>query len=388
MKIAEITAVVCFFILFALISGCIEGSFTKTETLLVKLDGEENIRWISVIQNPDYATATGFAPRFYQFIQTSDNGFFVAGYYSNRSGYTMLRVFRTDDKGNPLWDQKRETIGLTEIRSIFQWNDGEYSLLGRGDQVYTFDSAGNLLDTVNMMDSICRTNGTICYDLTPISLTQNSDDSLTGVLINGNFSTSQTTLMTTIVARNGTLLKKEILPLKDPNVAGIIRTNDTGWLLAKGYRDDAPGGGYKIRIEKTNASFGISWDTGLGTCNTTSFCNTELIGMQESGNGYDIIYQSYLQHSNESAPVDTIFAELDTHGNIVRQDKISNLSGLPGWIFLSGGSRTGFYDLIPKDVLEAAANAHGGSNPTFGFVSLVKTADGGYALLGTRYYRS
>jgi hypothetical protein len=391
-RTAYLSLVTVFLLLLVVFAGCIEGSFAKTETVLVKLDSQENIQWISVIQNPDYATATALAPRYYRFIQTSDNGFFVAGYYSNRSGYTTLRVFRTDSNGNPLWDQKPADTGTGgEIRSIFQGDDGGYSILGRDGQVFTIDSAGRPLGATNMMDSICRTNGTVCYDLTPVSLTQDPDGSLNWILTNGNFSTSKTTLITATVTWNGTLLTKESLPLKDPEgVTDIIRTDYNGWLFGKEYIDYSPGGaGYEILIEKTNASLDISWDTVLGTCNTkTSFCNNNLIGLHDSGNGYDIIYQSHLQHSNESVPVETISARLDSRGHIVRQDKISDLSGIPAWIFAEDGSRTGFIDLIPKSVLDSAANAHGRNNPTFGSISLIRTTDGGFALLGTRYYWS
>ena len=377
------------FVLLAVAAGCIEGSFTKTETVLVKLDHQENIQWVSVIQNPDYATATALAPRFYQFIQTPDNGFFVAGYYSNRSGYTTLRVFRTDSNGTPLWDEKLagvESMGGPMISPV-QWENGGYSVILSGGRVYNFDSAGRSLGIANIQDPICRTNGTVCYDLTLLSQTQNPDGSLNWILTNGNFSTSQTSLIAATVSRNGMLLKKEILLLKNPDgMTEIIRTNDSGWLSGKGYRDDAPGGGNEILIEKTNASSALSWDTVLGTCNKTAFCNNNLIGMRESGDGYDIIYQSHLQHSNESVPVDTISAKLDSQGHIIRQDKISNLSGIPAWIFAEGGSRTDFIDLIPQNVLDSAANAHGGNNPTFGSISLTRTADGGYTLLGTRHF--
>ena len=391
-RTAYLSLVTGFVLLLVVFTGCIEGSFAKTETVLVKLDSQENIQWISVIQNPDYATATALAPRYYRFIQTSDNGFFVAGYYSNRSGSTTLRVFRTDSNGNFVWDEKPADTGMGgEIRSILQGDDGGYSILGRDGQVFTIDSSGRPLGATNMMDSICRTNGTVCYDLTPFTLTQDQDGGLNWILTNGNFSTSKTTLITATVARNGTLLTKESIPLKNPEgLTHIIRTNDNGLLFGKEYIDYSPGGtGYEILIEKTNATLDISWDTVLGTCNTTtSFCNNNLIGLHDSGNGYDIIYQSYPQHSNESVPADTISARLDSQGHIVRQDKISDLSGIPAWIFADDGSRTDFIDLIPKNVLDSAANAHGGNNPTFGSISLIRTADGGFALLGTRYYWS
>ena len=387
-----IITVVCVLILFAMISGCIEGYYKKTETVLVKLGSQENIQWISVIQNPDYATAWSLTnPWSYQFIQTSDSGFFVAGFYSSRSDGTKIRVFRTDNNGNLLWDQNLPSMS-GEVSSILQWDDGGYSVfwgIWEGDwNVYNFDAAGRLQGSAtNMMDPICQTNGTVCYDLTPVSLTQNPDGSLNWILTNGNFSTSETSLISATLTRNGTLLKNEILPLKISNgVTEIIRTNDTGWLLGKGYRDDAPGGGYKILIEKTNAFSDITWDTVTGTCNKTAFCNNDLIGMHESEEGYDIIYQSHLQHSNESLPVDTISARLDSSGHIIRQDKISDLSALPAWIFSEGSSRSDFIDLIPKEVLDSAANANGTNNPGFYLISLIRTADGGYALLGTRYY--
>jgi hypothetical protein len=392
---AFIIIAACFLILFALIAGCIEGSFAKTETILVKLDSQEKIQWISVIQNTDCATAMALArPQFYQFIQSSDNGFFVAGYYSNKSGYTTLRVFRTDDRGNSLWDEKLagvESMGGPMISSI-QWEDGGYSVILSGGRVYNFDSAGRLLGVTNIQDPICQTNGTVCYDLMPVSLTQNPDGHLTLILTNGNFSTSQTTLISATVTRNGTLLTKEILPLKISNgVTDFIRTNDKGWLSGRDYRDDAHGGGNAILIEKTNASSNVSWDTVLDACNKTAFCNNDLIGMHESGDGYDIIYQSYPQQSNESWPVDTISAKLDSQGHIVRQDKISDLSGRHVWIFTNGGSRADFSEQIqkiPQNVLDSAANANGKNNPRFDSISFIRTSDGGYALLGTRYYWS
>ena len=49
-------------ILLAVAAGCIEGSFTKTETALVKLDQQENIQWISVIRKPGLCNSHGACP--------------------------------------------------------------------------------------------------------------------------------------------------------------------------------------------------------------------------------------------------------------------------------------------------------------------------------------
>ncbi|MDD1702518.1 MAG: hypothetical protein LUQ31_06025 [Methanoregula sp.] len=390
MKNSGLINIFFLFLLFTVIAGCIEGSFARTETVLVKLDSQENIQWISVIQNPDYATARASAPlttaQYLRFIETSDRGFFIAARYSNRTGHSALRVIKTDSNGNPLWDQRLPDHN-DRIFTLGQFSDGEYAVTGYDGKLETFDTWGNKTGAVNILDPICQTNGTVCYDLTPISLTQNPDETLDWVLTNGNFSTSQTSLISATVDRNGMLLKKEGFPPAISNGAtDFIRTGDNGWLSGKEYRDETPGGEYRIQIEKTNASYGISWDTVLKSCTTTTSCNNDLIGMHESGDGYDIIYQSHPRQSNESVPVDTIFARLDMQGHIVRQDNISNLSGLPAWIFGNCSSRAEFYDLIPEAVLDSAANAQGGNNPTFRYTSPIRTTDGGFAVLGTRYY--
>jgi hypothetical protein len=379
-------------VLLTFVAGCIEGSFARTETVLVKLDSQENIQWISVIQNPDYATAMTLAPLttpdYLRCIETKDNGFFIAARYTNRSGHSALRVIKTDGNGNPVWDQKLPDHN-DRIFALGQFSDGEYSVTGYDGNLETFDASGNKTGTVNLLDPVCRANDTVCYDLTPVSLTLNPGDTLDWVLTNGNFSTSQSTLISATVDRNGTILKKEVFPPAISNgETDFIRTRDNGWLSGKEFRDVVPDGEYKIRIEKTNASYGVSWDTILGTCTTATSCNNDLIAMHESDDGYDIIYQSHPRQSNESVPVDTIGARLDGQGHIVRQDKISNLSGLPAWIFEEGGSRAEFYNLIPPVVLDSAANAQGENNPTFRYTSPQRTTEGGFAVLGTRYYWS
>ena len=95
--------------------------------------------------------------------------------------------------------------------SPIQWEDGGYSVILSGGRVNNFDVRRKSLGAANIQDPICRTNGTVCYDLT-VSLTQNPDGSLTWILTNGNFSTSETSLISAMLTRNGTLLTKEILP--------------------------------------------------------------------------------------------------------------------------------------------------------------------------------
>ncbi|MGB7787991.1 hypothetical protein, partial [Methanoregula sp.] len=91
-KTSYIILIICFFIIFTLVTGCIESSFKKTDMVLVKLDRAKNIQWTAVIDNNDYATSQSLAPSSSQYIQTSDKGFFIAGFFFNSSGGHSLRI--------------------------------------------------------------------------------------------------------------------------------------------------------------------------------------------------------------------------------------------------------------------------------------------------------
>lgn len=386
-KATYIILVICFSIIFTTFTGCIEGSFKKTETVLMKLDSTENIQWTSVIDNNDYAAARSLAPTSNQYIQTSDKGFFIAGFFFNRSGDHGLRILKTDSGGHLAWE-KRIPGQTGEILTLLQRNDGGYLVFWNDGRVYNFDASGTMERIVNIPEQVYQIQGTAYSAVTLRSITKTSDGNMSAIMTGGDYYAIQQPVVIAVLSQNGTVIGKKISDLK--NLAGttsLIQTRDGGFLLGKFFGSDEPGGGKKILIEKTDTNTSIAWDSTLGICNYT-FCNNDLLGMHESANqGYDIIYQSHEQSNASSGnPVVTVYARLDNNGQVMQQDLLTNISGLPPWHFNYGGSSLAFADMVNESLIKTMVHEKSQGNPTIRFVSLLKTDDGGYALLGTRYY--
>jgi hypothetical protein len=111
--------------------------------------------------------------------------------------------------------------------------------------------------------------------------------------------------------------------------------------------------------------------------------------MYESANqGYGIIYQSHEQsnRSKGNMPVDTVYARLDNNGQLIHQELLKNVSGLPPWIFYQSGISSELVSLIPENTTNAIIADKNEGIPTNRLDSLLKTDDGGYVVLGSRYY--
>jgi hypothetical protein len=386
-KIDCFILVICFSIIFTMFTGCIEGSFKKTDTVLMKLDSAENVQWTSVIDNNDYAAARSLAPTSSQYIQTSDNGFFITGFFTNRSGDHGIRMLKTDREGNLVWE-KRLPGQTGAILAIHQRNDGGYSMFWNDGRVYNFDASGTIEKIVNIPEQVHQIPGTAYPAVTMRSITRTSDGNLSTIMTGGDYNTLQQPVVIAGLSQNGTILWEKTYDLK--NLAGttsLIQTRDGGFIIGKFFYSNEPGGGKKILIEKTDPNTSIVWDSTLGICNYT-FCNNDLLGMHESANqGYDIIYQTHEQSNASSGnPVVTVYARLDNNGQVMQQDLLTNISGLPLWLFDQRGSSLEFADMVNGRLKNSKIPENNQGNPVIRFVSLLKTDDGGYALLGTRYY--
>ncbi|MDO9325559.1 MAG: hypothetical protein Q7T80_11460, partial [Methanoregula sp.] len=114
-----------------------------------------------------------------------------------------------------------------------------------------------------------------------------------------------------------------------------------------------------------------------------------LLGLHESANqGYDILYQSHEQsnRSKGNMPVDTVYARLDNNGHLIQQELLTNVSGLPPWIFYQSDISSELISLIPERTMDSIIADKRQGNPTNRFDSLLKMEDGGYVVLGSRYY--
>jgi len=371
--------------IIAIFAGCIESSSGITETTVTKLYSAKNVQWMTVIENTGYSTSQSLAPS-NRFIQTSDGGFFIAGFFFNNSGGFGLRTLKIDSAGNLSWEKRFP--GLTgEILTLLQRDDGGYLVFTREGRLFMFDSSGLMEGTQDISDKINQTPGGGRPQITLLSALCTPSNTLT-VTGNNNANVYRPVLIATF-SRNGTLLGERNYPGGTIDASTpLLPIQDGGLLLGKSFSTDKPGGGKQILIEKTDANGLVVWDSPLGICNF-SFCNNDLLGMDESANReYDVIYQSHEQ-SNRSPgnmPVKFVHAELDRNGRVIKQDMVTDISELPLWIFNQDDSSSELINLIDERTMNAVIAEKRRGNPVNRFDTFLKTGDGGYALLGTRYY--
>ncbi|MFA5269601.1 MAG: hypothetical protein WC379_16675 [Methanoregula sp.] len=351
---------------------------------MTKLDSAENIQWTTVIDNKDYSTAQSLSPS-NRFIQTSDKGFFIAGFFFNRSG-GAIRLLKTDSAGTLLWE-KRIPGQTGEILTIIQRNDGGYSVFCRDGRVYNFDTSGTLERIVDITDQISETPGGGHPQITLRSISLTSESEL--ILIGDNAANIWQPVVIARVSQNGTVLTEKTYAQKSMDgTTSLMQTRDGGLLVGKSYYLDQPGGGKQIRIEKTDSNASVLWNSTLGICRFT-FCNNDLLGMHESANqGYEIIYQSHEQsnRSKGNMPVDIVYARLGNNGDLIQQELLTNVSGLPPWVYNQSDISSELINLIPEKILNSIIAGKSQGNPTNRFDSLLKTDDSGYVVLGSRYY--
>jgi len=387
-KKSAIVLVASILVILTAIAGCIEGSFLKTETVLMKLDSYENIQWTTVIDNNDYASAQSLAPAIPHFIQTSDNGFLIADLFYNRTGDRGIRIIKTDSRGNPAWE-KRIPGQAGEILTLLQRNDGGYAVVWRDGRLFAFDAAGNLGMIVNIPELVKQTQGTELSTVTLRSIIQTSDGNMSAVLTGGDYYNIQQPVITAGISRNGTIVWENVSSLEiSAGTIALMQTQDSGCLLEKTVYDYKPGGGKKILLEKTDSNRSVAWDSQFGICNYT-FCNNDLLGMHESKKQeIEIIYLSHEQSNATSGnPSITVYLRLDRNGRVQQQALVTNVSGLPAWIFEQWGSSSELNSLVPENIIGSMRQEKSNGNPSLGGLSLLKTDGEGYALLGIRYYR-
>ena len=376
--------IICLSIIVTVFTGCIESSYKKTETVLTKLDSTEKVQWITIIDNKDYSTAQSLSPS-NRFIQTSDKGFLIASFFFNNSGGN-IRLLKIDRAGTLLWE-KRIPGQTGEILAIIQRNDGGYSIFSRDGCVYNFDVSGTLERITDISDQINQTPGGGHPQITLRSIAGTSGSDL--IVIGDNSANIWQPVVIARLSQNGTVLMEKTYARENMDgTTSLIQTPDGGLLLGKFFYIDRPGGGKQILIEKTDTNNSIVWNSTLGTCRF-AFCNNDLLGMHESADkGYDVIYQSHEQtnRSKGNMPVDIVYARLDNNGQLIQQDILPTVSGLPPWVFYQSDISSELINLIPEKAMNAIIAEKSQGNPTNRFDSLLKTDDGGYVVLGSRYY--
>ncbi|WOF16947.1 hypothetical protein F1737_09740 [Methanoplanus sp. FWC-SCC4] len=377
--------IISFLILLTIFSGCIEGSFEKTDTVLMKLDSKENIQWTSVFENNDYNIPRSYAPGPSQFMQTLDNGYFIVSVLRNSSMGNYLRILKTDCKGNIVFNKQipGQTRTIETLLAIVERDDRGYSIFWKDGHVDNFNASGTMQTGINIPDDLHLIGGATYPEMFVSSVFTTSNGNICAVLTGGGFNIMQKPVLIAGISQNGTLLSKR--PDDMINIAGatdILATNDGGFLIGKFYYYHTEGG-QKILIEKTDANNTQIWNTTLLKCNYTLCKPNDLIGMHENSAGYDIIYLSRKHGNFTSDDLEGIVrTRFDINGQVQKKEFLKNISELPLWLF-KGGSSLEFPSLINESIRLSMTHD---KNQKINCVSLLKTGDGGYALLGTRYY--
>jgi len=379
--------ILCSAIAFTCFSGCIESSFAKTETVLIKLDRSGSPQWISVFENSGYARARSLAPGTLQGIQTSD-GFFLAGFFTNTTGAGYIRILKTDTSGKLIHETMLPARG-DQILLITWHEDTGYLVITRLGQVYAFSPQGDFRNTWDISNQINQHSARQpaapeALPVTLVSVTRSGTGDFTALV--QNHAEIYHPLQVIRFSANGTVLETTIPEQAEISQAtSVFPVRDRGFILGKSVYRDEPGGGKQVMLERTDASGVKIWNTTLGVCNYV-FCTNDLVGLSESeAGGFEIVFQSHEQsNSSSSPPVTTIHARLDNEGQVVGQEIVSDVSALPSWVFRTGSS-SDFRDIINERALEELTSGMTPGKSGIQSVSVLGTSDGGYALIATRY---
>jgi hypothetical protein len=188
------------------------------------------------------------------------------------------------------------------------------------------------------------------------------------------------------LSENGTIVGKTI-----PDQALIstttsfIPTHDGGFLFGNSNAVSLPEIP-KISVVKTDINVTPEWNSTFGSC-VYQLCENVLLGMQESKDqGYEIIYLS--TEVNKSGPdhgrQTFMITQIDSQGNVTGE-KISDGGVIPGWLWDQ--------EVLPSELISTITEDHVNSTFTSSdnryqesrVNSLIKTRDGGFAIVETRY---
>lgn len=182
-------------------------------------------------------------------VQTADGGYAATAWYQNK-----LLLLKTDQFGNPQWNQTYAGVGSCAAGAIVQSSDGGFALVG----VSNFDPTYGTHDTVWLVktDSVGNQqwNQTLGVGKAD-SLVQTTDG---GYAITGEPESAQFMLLKTDT--NGNLQLNETYGSSDEGSAySIVQTSDGGYALGGWMWLRSNGGNPNIAIVKTNATGNEQW---------------------------------------------------------------------------------------------------------------------------------
>lgn len=371
-------------------AGCIESHVQKSETVLTKLDQSDNIQWTKVFENVNYSSARSSAIS-NRIIQTSDEGYIIAGRFSDTALGDSLRLIKTNRAGETVWDTSEPvSTGDLEFLAIFERLDHGYTVIGRHGHVYLLNASGAIegMQEISRQlnkNTLQKTEGAEYPPVTLHSVARVQDSSL--ILVVENYADIYKPLEIVGLSENGTVIWKKI---PDPAViagtTNIIPTEDGGFLLGKS-NAIAQLEMSKVFLMKTDFNTSPLWNLTLGSCNKP-YCENVVLGMHESENhGYEIIYLSSEVNKSGSDRGNQmiVVAGVDPLGQLIKEEAIDE-GALPRWIWDEA--------ILPSELMSRMAGSH--VNSTFSSnvnrnqeshtEALIKTHDEGFAIIENRYF--
>lgn len=388
-KATQIVLILCFSIVITSLAGCIERHSEQTETIITKFDSNANSQWTTVIANTNYSSALS-ATITNRIIQTTDNGYLVAGRFSEKlSGNDGIRLIKIDSYGKTVWE-KRARVPTGELFTIVQRSDNGYSAISRHGHVYLFDASGTLEEIREISGQINSgtVNKTAGEEYPPVtirSVTQTTGGDM--VLIGDNYGRILEPVFVAGLSQNGTVMwKKTPDQITVGGTTNLLKTRDGGFLLGKSHFVSQPDM-TKNLIEKTDSNISLIWTSPVGWCNY-SYCDNVVLGMHESADQeYEIIYLSSEVNNSFSNPNYSMIvtASLDNNGRIIRQE-ITNASELPGWLFYQNDLSSVLANRITGSLMNLTYQSDDQGKEVFRLDALIRSDDGGYVVVGTMYY--
>jgi hypothetical protein len=349
-------------------AGCLVPEYGVGRDIMVfKVDAWGTEQWQTVIDTGGDDTATCM-------IQTPDGGYLIGGEVWPWRGDRSYGVFKLDDNGSAVWNA---TGRGAQISSVAETTTGTIvavsSYFTSGSKILTFDPAGSLLysdvqdvEADSILQAVVRTTdggiavaGTAGKDLLVLKRGRDMTDEWRKIHGTGNRDSAR----------------------------AIIQTSDGGYLV--GGTSDLPGrNGSDVWLLRLDAAGDLLWDATLGS---PSLYNDVYFMSEAPGGDYIVIV----------TPGEVVF---DREGNVIGERTLNASAPLTKTTdggYVSGAvryHRASRFLILPDQVGVphiVKFNADGllewdtELSATFELignaVSIIQTADGGYALLVNRH---
>jgi len=245
---------------------------------LVKTDSSGNMEW------SENFGGTG-NERAYSVIQTSDEGYALVGYTTSYgAGWRDFWLVKTDSSGNMEWSENFGGTGSDRAYSVIQTSDEGYALAGYTDSygaggwdfwLVKTDSSGNM----EWSENFGGTGSDRAY-----SVIQTSDEGYALAGYTDSYGAGGEDFWLVKADSSGNeKWSKTFGGENDDEAYSVIQTSDGGHALA-GYTDSYGAGGEDFWLVKTDSSGNMEWSENFGGTGSDMACSV----IQTSDGGYTL----------------------------------------------------------------------------------------------------